>query len=141
MNDDNDMNINEISTESFINLGEYIYKRDVALSNYIFEKTQFEKQLLKLHDEFSSLDNDIHDINTILINLKSSLNTNIKQLKHSFYFFKLRPDATTQLQVYKSITYNKQMLSQKLHEQQMCFEMLSLVNKSIDELALITDNT
>jgi ABC-type uncharacterized transport system permease subunit len=138
-NDDNDMNINEISTESFINLGEYIYKRDVALSNYIFEKTQFEKQLLKLHDEFGALDNDIHDINTILINLKSSLNTNVKQLKHSFYFFKLRPDATTQLHIHKSITYNKQMLSQKLHEQQMCFEMLSIVNKSIDELALTTD--
>jgi hypothetical protein len=107
MNDDNDndndMNINEISAQSFFNLGEYIYKRDIALSNYIFEKTQFEKQLLKLNDEFSALDNDIHDINTILINLKSSLNTNVKQLKHSFYFFKLRPDATTQLQIHKSI--------------------------------------
>ena len=143
MNVNNGMNvnnINEISTQSFFNLGEYIYKRDVALSNYIFEKAQFEKQLLKLHDEFSSLDNDIHDINTILINLKSSLNTNIKQLKHSFYFFKLRPDATTQLYIHKSITYNKQILAQKLREQQMCVEMLSIVNKSIDELAMIKYN-
>ena len=140
MNVNNVNNVNEISTESFIKLGEDIYKRDIALSNYIFEKTQFEKQLLKLHDEFSALDNDIHDINTILINLKSGLNTNVKQLKHSFYFFKLRPDATTQLQIHKSITYNKHMLAQKLREQQMCFEMLSIVNKSIDELALITDN-
>ena len=133
------MNVNEISTQSFINLGEYIYKRDIALSNYIFEKTQFEKQLVKLNVEFSALDNDIHDINTILINLKSSLNTNVKQLKHSFYFFTLRPDATTQLQIHKSITYNKQMLAQKLYEQQMCFEMLAIVNKSIDDLAVITD--
>ena len=139
MNVNNGMNVNEISVQSFFNLGAYIYKRDIALSNYIFEKTQFEKQLLKLHDEYSALDNDIHDINTILINLKSSLNTNVKQLKHSFYFFKLRPDATTQLQIHKSITYNKQMLAQKLYEQQMCFEMLAIVNKSIDELAVITD--
>jgi hypothetical protein len=133
------MNVSEISAQSFIRLGEYIYKRDIALSNYKLEKAQFEKQLVKLNDEFSALDNDIHDINNILTELKSSLNTHVKQLKNSFYIFKLRPDVTTQLQIHKSITYNKQMLAQKLHEQQMCFEMLSIVNKSIDELALITE--
>ena len=127
-------NINEISRQSFIKLGEYIYKRDVALSNYKLAKTQFEKQLLKLNDEFSALDNDINDINCILTQLKLSLNTHVKQFNNSFYMFKIRPDATTQLQIQKSITYNKQLLSQKLREQQMCFEMLAIVNKSIEEL-------
>lgn len=134
-------NVNEISTQSFINLGEYIYTRDIALSNYKLEKAQFEKQLVKLNDEFSALDNDIHDINTILNDLKLSLNTHVKQLKNSFYIFKLRPDATAQLQIQKSITYNKQLLSQKLHEQQMCVEMMSIVTKSIDELAIIPEKT
>jgi hypothetical protein len=125
---------NEISVQSFIKLGEYIYKRDIALSTYKLDKTQFEKQLLKLNDEFSALDNDINDINAVLIQLKLSLNTHVKQFKNSFYMFKLRPDATAQLQIQKSITYNKQMLAQKLYEQKMCFEMLSIVNKSIEEL-------
>ena len=132
----NEISVNEISAQSFIQLGEYIYKRDVALSNYKLEKAQFEKQLVKLHDEFNSLDNEIHDINNILTQLKFSLNTHVKQLKNSFYMFKLRPDATTQLQIHKSITYNKQYLAQKLHEQQICFEMLSIVNKSINELTV-----
>ena len=125
---------NKISDQSFIKLGEYIYNRDIALSNYKLEKAQFEKQLVKLNEEFSALDNDINEINSILINLKTSLNTHVKQLKNSFYMFKLRPDATAQLQIQKSITYNKQMLSQKLHEQQMCVEMLAIVTKSIEEL-------
>jgi len=134
------MRVNEISTQSFIKLGEYIYKRDIALSNYKFEKAQFEKQLLKLNDEFTALDNDINDINNILLNLKSTLNTHVKQLKNSFYIFKLKPDATTQLQIQKSIIYNKHLLAQKLYEKQMCFEMLSIVNKSIEELAIIPFN-
>jgi len=134
-------NVNEISAQSFINLGEYIYTRDIALSNYKLEKAQFEKQLLKLHEEFRALDNDIHDINTILNDLKLSLNTHVKQLKNSFYIFKLRPDATAQLHIQKSITYNKQLLSQKLHEQKMCFEMLSIVTKSIEELAIMSEKT
>ena len=124
----------KISAQSFIKLGEYIYKRDIALSTYKLDKTQFEKQLLKLNEEFNALDNDINDINIILTQLKLSLNTHVKPLKNSFYIFKMKPDATTQLQIQKSITYNKQMLSQKLIEQQMCVEMLSIVNKSIDEL-------
>ena len=128
------MNVNKISAQSFIKLGEYIYKRDIALSTYKLDKIQFEKQLVKLNDEFSALDNDINDINAILINLKTSLNTHVKQLKNSFYMFKLRPDATAQLQIQKSITYNKQLLAQKLHEKQMCFEMLSIVTKSIEQL-------
>jgi hypothetical protein len=128
---------NEISAQSFIKLGEYIYKRDIALSTYKLDKTQFEKQLLKLNDEFIALDNDINDINAILINLKISLNTHVKRLKKSFYMFKLKPDATTQLQIQKLITYNNQMLAQKLHEKQMCVEMLSIVNKSIEELPSI----
>ena len=66
--------------------------------------------------------------------MKTSLNTHVKQFKNSFYMFKLRPDATAQMQIQKSITYNKQMLSQKLHEQKMCVEMLSVVTKSIEEL-------
>ena len=134
------MNVNKISAQSFIKLGEYIYKRDIALSNYKLDKAQFDKQLVKLNDEFSALDNDIHDINAVLTQLKSSLNTHVKQLKNSFYMFKLRPDATAQVQIQKSITYNKQMLLQKLHEQQMCFEMLSIVAKSIEELAIIPEN-
>jgi 5-formyltetrahydrofolate cyclo-ligase len=129
---------NKISAQSFIKLGEYIYKRDIALSNYKLAKTQFEKQLLKLNEEFSALDNDINDINVILTQLKLSLNTHVKQFKNSFYIFKLRPDTTTQLQIQKSITYNKRILTQKLREQQMCFEMLTIVNKSIDELPSIT---
>jgi hypothetical protein len=128
------MNVNEISDQSFIKLGEYIYKRDIALSNYKLEKSQFEKQLVKLNEEFSALDNDIHDINDILSSLKTSLNTNVKHLKNSFYIFKLKPDSTTQLQIQKSIIYNKRLLAQKLHEHQMCFEMISIVNKSIEEL-------
>ena len=128
------VNNNEISAQSFIKLGEYIYKRDIALSNYKLDKTQFEKQILKLNEEFSALENDINDINAILDHLKSSLNTHVKQLKNSFYMFKLRPDATAQLQIHKSIIYNKHILAQKLHEQQMCFEMLSIVTKSIEEL-------
>jgi hypothetical protein len=134
-------NVNEISAQSFINLGEYIYARDIALSNYKLEKAQFEKQLLKLNEEFRALDNDIHEINTILNDLKLSLNAHVKQLKNSFYIFKLRPDATAQLHIQKSITYNKQLLSQKLHEQQMCFEMLSIVTKSIEELAIMSEKT
>jgi hypothetical protein len=118
-------------------LGEYIYTRDIALSNYKLEKAQFEKQLVKLNDELSALDNDINEINTILNDLKLSLNTHVKQLKNSFYIFKLRPDTTAQLKIQKSITYNKQLLSQKLYEQQMCVEMISIVTKSIDELATI----
>ena len=141
MNVNNINNINEISTQSFINLGEYIYTRDIALSNYKLEKAQFEKQLVKLNDEFSALDNDIHEINAILTQLKSSLNTHVKQFKNSFYIFKVRPDAAAQLQIQKSITYNKQLLSQKLHEQQMCVEMLAIVTKSIDELAIIPEKT
>jgi hypothetical protein len=133
--------VNEISAQSFINLGEYIYARDIALSNYKLEKAQFEKQLLKLNEEFRALDNDIHEINTILNDLKLSLNAHVKQLKNSFYIFKLRPDATAQLHIQKSITYNKQLLSQKLHEQQMCFEMLSIVTKSIEELAIMSEKT
>ena len=129
---------NKISAQSFIKLGEYIYKRDIALSNYKLAKTQFEKQLLKLNEEFSALDNDINDINVILTQLKLSLNTHVKHFKNSFYIFKLRPDTTTQLQIQKSITYNKRILTQKLREQQMCFEMLTIVNKSIDELPSIT---
>jgi hypothetical protein len=125
---------NEISTQSFIKLGEYIYKRDIALSTYKLDKIQFEKQLLKLNDEFTALDNDINDINNILLNLQSSLNTHFKQLKNSFYIFKLKPDATTQLQIQKSIIYNKHLLAQKLYEKQICFEMLSIVKKSIEEL-------
>ena len=133
-------NINEIPIQSFIKLGEYIYKRDIALSTYKLDKTQFEKQLLKLNNELIALDNDINDLNTILTNLKSSLNSHVKQLKNSFYIFKLKPDATTQLQIQKSITYNKQILTQKLHEQQMCVEMLSIVNKSIEQLPSIPEN-
>ena len=125
---------NEIPRQSFIKLGEYIYKRDIALSTYKLDRTQFEKQLLKLNEEFIALDNDINDINAILISLKTSLNTHVKQLKNSFYMFKLKPDATTQQQIQKSITYNNQMLAQKLYEKQMCVEMLSIVNKSIEEL-------
>ena len=131
-------NINEISRQSFIKLGEYIYKRDIALSTYKLDKIQFEKQLLKLNEEFIALDNDINEINAMLISLKTSLNAHVKQLKNSFYMFKLKPDATTQLQIQKSITYNNQMLAQKLHEKQMCVEMLSIVNKSIEELPTIT---
>jgi ABC-type uncharacterized transport system permease subunit len=130
-------NINEIPIQSFIKLGEYIYKRDIALSTYKLDKTQFEKQLLKLNEEFNALDNDINDINIILTQLKLSLNTHVKPLKNSFYIFKMKPDANTQLQIQKSITHNKQMLSQKLIEQQMCVEMLSIVNKSIDQLPSI----
>jgi len=128
------MNVNEISAQSFIKLGEYIYKRDIALSTYKLDKIQFEKQLVKLNEEFNALDNDINDINAILINLKASLNTHVKKFKNSFYIFKLKPDATAQVQIQKSITYNKQILAQKLREQQMCVEMLSIVNKSIEEL-------
>ena len=134
------MNVNEISTQSFIKLGEYIYKRDIAASNYKLDKAQFEKQLVKLNDEFSALDNDIHDIHVVLTQLKARLNTHVKQLKNSFYMFKLRPDAAAQAHIQKSITYNKQMLSQKLREQQMCVEMLSIVNKSIEELYISSFN-
>ncbi len=125
---------NEIPSQSFIKLGEYIYKRDIALSTYKLDKIQFEKQLLKLNEEFIALDNDINEINAMLISLKTSLNTHVKQLKNSFYMFKLRPDATAQVQIQKSITYNRQLLAQKLHEQQMCAEMLSIVTKSIEQL-------
>jgi hypothetical protein len=125
---------NEISAQSFIKLGEYIYKRDIALSTYKLDKIQFEKQLVKLNDEFTALDNDINDIHNVLLNLQSSLNTHVKQLKNSFYIFKQKPDATTQLQIQKSIIYNKHLLTQKLYEKQMCFEMLSIVKKSIEEL-------
>lgn len=129
---------NNIPAQSFIKLGEYIYKRDIASSNYKLAKIQFEKQLLKLNDEFTALDNEINELNVILTQLKLSLNAHIKQLKNSFYIFKLKPDATSQLQIQQSITYNKQLLTQKLYEKQMCVEMLSIVNKSIEELPTIT---
>jgi hypothetical protein len=104
---------NEISTQSFIELGEYIYTRDIALSNYNVEKAQFEKQLIKLNDELMALEEDIQEINIILT-----------QLYKKNRFFMKQP----------SITYNKQLLTQKLLEKQMFLEMISMVNQSIEEL-------
>lgn len=107
---------NEISDQSFMKLGKYIYTRDIALSNYNVEKAQFEKQLTKLNDELMELEEDIQEINIILT-----------QLHKKNSFFKI-------LQVKQSITYNKQLLSQKLLEKQMFLEMISMVNQSIEEL-------
>ena len=109
-------NENEISAQSFMKLGEYIYTRDIALSNYKVEQVQFEKQLTKLNDELMALEEDIQEINIVLTHLHK---------KNSFF---------NRLHKKQSITYNHQLLTQKLVEKQMYVEMISIVNKSIDEL-------